>query len=233
MLARMVAEIAHADTGIDIHPGATIGRSFFIDHGTGVVIGETAIIGDRVRLYQMVTLGAKRFPPGENGELKKGLPRHPLIEDDVVIYAGATILGRITIGGIDHRRQRLAHAQRGARQQRDPGELGQRHARLRAGRLIVAPGASAGPRIGDSGSLDGHTRFGFRMRGFVDRHPRLFVLTGRASAPIPAFRIIATPRANGAQAAHDPADVHGRRSARALLGAQHDRLAPLRPGPAE
>ncbi|ANY17154.1 serine O-acetyltransferase EpsC [Bordetella pseudohinzii] len=98
MLARIVAEIAHADTGIDIHPGATIGRSFFIDHGTGVVIGETAIIGDRVRLYQMVTLGAKRFPPGENGELKKGLPRHPIIEDDVVIYAGATILGRITIG---------------------------------------------------------------------------------------------------------------------------------------
>ena len=98
MLARIVAEIAHAETGIDIHPGATIGASFFIDHGTGVVIGETAIIGDRVRLYQMVTLGAKRFPPGENGELKKGLPRHPIIEDEVVIYAGATILGRITIG---------------------------------------------------------------------------------------------------------------------------------------
>ncbi|HEY0296546.1 MAG TPA: serine O-acetyltransferase EpsC [Bordetella sp.] len=98
MLARIVAEIAHAETGIDIHPGATIGASCFIDHGTGVVIGETAIIGDRVRLYQMVTLGAKRFPPGENGELKKGLPRHPIIEDDVVIYAGATILGRITIG---------------------------------------------------------------------------------------------------------------------------------------
>jgi len=98
MLARIVAEIAHADTGIDIHPGATIGKSFFIDHGTGVVIGETAIIGDRVRLYQMVTLGAKRFPPGENGELIKGLPRHPIIEDDVVIYAGATILGRVTIG---------------------------------------------------------------------------------------------------------------------------------------
>jgi serine O-acetyltransferase len=98
MLARIVAEIAHADTGIDIHPGATIGKSFFIDHGTGVVIGETAIIGDRVRLYQMVTLGAKRFPPGENGELKKGLPRHPIIEDDVVIYSGATILGRVTIG---------------------------------------------------------------------------------------------------------------------------------------
>ncbi|OWT77568.1 MULTISPECIES: serine O-acetyltransferase EpsC [unclassified Achromobacter] len=98
LLARIVAEIAHADTGIDIHPGATIGRSFFIDHGTGVVIGETAIIGDRVRLYQMVTLGAKRFPPGENGELKKGLPRHPILEDDVVVYAGATILGRTTIG---------------------------------------------------------------------------------------------------------------------------------------
>ncbi|CAM3517556.1 serine O-acetyltransferase EpsC [Bordetella sputigena] len=98
LLARIVAEIAHADTGIDIHPAATIGRSFFIDHGTGVVIGETAVIGDRVRLYQMVTLGAKRFPPGENGELKKGLPRHPVLEDDVVVYAGATILGRITIG---------------------------------------------------------------------------------------------------------------------------------------
>jgi serine O-acetyltransferase len=98
MLARMVAEIAHADTGIDIHPGATIGQGFFIDHGTGVVIGETAIIGNRVRLYQMVTLGAKRFPPGENGALRKGLARHPVIEDDVVIYAGATILGRVTIG---------------------------------------------------------------------------------------------------------------------------------------
>ncbi len=98
MLGRIIAEIAHADTGIDIHPGATIGRSFFIDHGTGVVIGETAIIGERVRVYQNVTLGAKRFPPGENGELKKGLPRHPILEDDVVVYAGATILGRITIG---------------------------------------------------------------------------------------------------------------------------------------
>ena len=83
---------------VDIHPAARVGAGVFIDHGTGVVIGETAIIGDRVRLYQMVTLGAKRFPPGENGELKKGLARHPLIEDDVVIYAGATILGRVTIG---------------------------------------------------------------------------------------------------------------------------------------
>lgn len=98
LLARFINEIAHSATGIDIHPGAQIGRSFFIDHGTGVVIGETAIIGDRVRLYQMVTLGAKRFPPGQNGELKKGLPRHPIIEDDVVIYAGATILGRVVIG---------------------------------------------------------------------------------------------------------------------------------------
>ena len=133
MLARMVAEIAHADTGIDIHPGATIGRSFFIDHGTGVVIGETAIIGDRVR-HQMVTLGAKRFPPGENGELKKGLPRHPLIEDDVVIYAGATILGRITIGKGSTIGGNV-WLTRSAGQQRDPGEPGQRHARLRVGRL--------------------------------------------------------------------------------------------------
>jgi len=98
LVARIVAEIAHSDTGIDIHPGARIGPSFFIDHGTGVVIGETAIIGARVRLYQHVTLGAKSFPASENGELKKGLPRHPVIEDDVVIYAGATILGRVTVG---------------------------------------------------------------------------------------------------------------------------------------
>ena len=98
LLARMIAEIAHADTGIDIHPGARIGSRFFIDHGTGVVIGETAVIGDGVRLYQAVTLGAKRFPTDEQGNLIKGNDRHPIIEDDVVIYAGATILGRITIG---------------------------------------------------------------------------------------------------------------------------------------
>ncbi len=98
LLARMVAEIAHSATGIDIHPGATIGPSFFIDHGTGVVIGETTIIGERVRLYQTVTLGAKSFPADATGNLHKGLPRHPIVEDDVVIYAGATILGRITIG---------------------------------------------------------------------------------------------------------------------------------------
>lgn len=98
LIARIVAEIAHSITGIDIHPGAQIGRSFFIDHGTGVVIGETAVIGDRVRLYHGVTLGAKRFAVDEGGALVKGNARHPIVEDDVVIYAGATILGRITIG---------------------------------------------------------------------------------------------------------------------------------------
>jgi serine O-acetyltransferase len=98
LLARIIAEIAHSETGIDIHPGATIGPSFFIDHGTGVVIGETAVIGARVRLYQAVTLGAKSFPGDGSGGLQKGLPRHPVVEDDVVIYAGATILGRVTIG---------------------------------------------------------------------------------------------------------------------------------------
>jgi serine O-acetyltransferase len=98
MIARIIAELAHSETGIDIHPGAQIGSSFFIDHGTGVVIGETAIIGERVRIYQAVTLGAKRFNVGEDGVLEKGAPRHPILEDDVVVYAGATILGRITIG---------------------------------------------------------------------------------------------------------------------------------------
>jgi len=98
LIARIISEIAHSSTGIDIHPGATIGKSFFIDHGTGVVIGETAIIGNHVRLYQAVTLGAKRFPTDEHGHLIKGSPRHPILEDDVVIYAGATVLGRITIG---------------------------------------------------------------------------------------------------------------------------------------
>ncbi|KAG0189722.1 hypothetical protein DFQ28_003045 [Apophysomyces sp. BC1034] len=98
LLPRFIAEIGHSATGIDIHPGARIGSSFFIDHGTGVVIGETAIIGERVRLYQAVTLGARRFEDGEDGTLVKGNARHPVVEDDVVIYAGATILGRITIG---------------------------------------------------------------------------------------------------------------------------------------
>jgi serine O-acetyltransferase len=98
LLARIISELAHAATGIDIHPGAKIGAGFFIDHGTGVVIGETAVIGQRVRLYQAVTLGAKRFPTNADGTLQKGLPRHPIVEDDVVIYAGATVLGRITVG---------------------------------------------------------------------------------------------------------------------------------------
>jgi serine O-acetyltransferase len=98
LLARFINEIAHSLTGIDIHPGATIGPSFFIDHGTGVVIGETAIIGQHVRVYQAVTLGAKSFPAANDGTLVKGNARHPIVEDDVVIYAGATILGRVTIG---------------------------------------------------------------------------------------------------------------------------------------
>ncbi len=98
LVARIISEIAHSVTGIDIHPGAQIGAGFFIDHGTGVVIGETTVIGQRVRLYQAVTLGAKRFSVDENGALEKGAPRHPILEDEVVVYAGATILGRITIG---------------------------------------------------------------------------------------------------------------------------------------
>lgn len=98
LLPRLMTEIAHSATGIDIHPGATIGGSFFIDHGTGVVIGETAVLGERVRLYQNVTLGAKRFTENADGSLQKGVARHPLVEDDVVIYAGATVLGRVTIG---------------------------------------------------------------------------------------------------------------------------------------
>lgn len=98
LVARMIAEIAHSNTGIDIHPGAQIADSFFIDHGTGVVIGETAIIGRHVRLYQAVTLGAKRFDKDDKGMLVKGNARHPIVEDNVIIYAGATILGRITIG---------------------------------------------------------------------------------------------------------------------------------------
>jgi serine O-acetyltransferase len=98
LIPRIITEHAHSETGIDIHPGATIGERFFIDHGTGVVIGETSRIGDRVRIYQGVTLGAKSFPVDEKGVPLKGIDRHPIVEDDVVIYAGATILGRITIG---------------------------------------------------------------------------------------------------------------------------------------
>jgi serine O-acetyltransferase len=98
LIARIVAELAHGDTGIDIHPGARIGSHFFIDHGTGVVIGETAVIGNNVRIYQAVTLGAKRFSSDADGNLHKGGARHPIVEDDVVIYAGATVLGRVTVG---------------------------------------------------------------------------------------------------------------------------------------
>ncbi len=98
LIPRIITEHAHTVTGIDIHPGARIGEKFFIDHGTGVVIGETSVIGDRVRLYQGVTLGAKSFPLDEHGNPIKGIDRHPVVEDDVVIYAGATILGRNVIG---------------------------------------------------------------------------------------------------------------------------------------
>jgi serine O-acetyltransferase len=98
LIPRMISEISHGATGIDIHPGAAIGGSFFIDHGTGIVIGETCRIGARVRLYQGVTLGAKSFGLDAQGRAVKGAARHPVVEDDVVIYAGATILGRVTIG---------------------------------------------------------------------------------------------------------------------------------------
>ncbi|HTP50201.1 MAG TPA: serine acetyltransferase [Anaeromyxobacteraceae bacterium] len=98
LIPRIITEYAHTLTGIDIHPGARIGERFFIDHGTGVVVGETSIIGSRVRIYQGVTLGAKSFPLDEHGNPIKGVDRHPVVEDEVVIYSGATILGRIVIG---------------------------------------------------------------------------------------------------------------------------------------
>ncbi len=98
LIPRIITEMAHSETGIDIHPGASIGRYFTIDHGTGVVIGATCIIGDNVKLYQGVTLGAKSFTFDKNGNPVKGIPRHPIIGDNVVIYANATVLGRITIG---------------------------------------------------------------------------------------------------------------------------------------
>lgn len=98
LIPRIISEMGHSETGIDIHPGATIGESFTIDHGTGVVIGSTCIIGNNVKLYQGVTLGAKSFPLDEDGNPIKGIPRHPIVEDNVIIYAQATILGRIRIG---------------------------------------------------------------------------------------------------------------------------------------
>lgn len=97
-LPRIITEMAHSETGIDIHPGARIGEHFMIDHGTGVVIGETCVIGDNVKLYQGVTLGAKSFPLDAAGNPIKGIPRHPILEDDVIVYSNATILGRVTIG---------------------------------------------------------------------------------------------------------------------------------------
>lgn len=98
LIPRIITEMAHSETGIDIHPGAQIGKYFTIDHGTGVVIGATCVIGNNVKLYQGVTLGAKSFPLDENGNPIKGIARHPVLEDDVVIYSNATILGRIVIG---------------------------------------------------------------------------------------------------------------------------------------
>jgi serine O-acetyltransferase len=98
LIPRIMAEYAHSRTGIDIHPGARIGSKFFIDHGTGVVIGETAVIGDNVKLYQGVTLGALSFPKDERGQIIRNRKRHPTLEDDVTVYAEATILGDITIG---------------------------------------------------------------------------------------------------------------------------------------
>ncbi len=98
LIPRIITEMAHSETGIDIHPGATIGDHFTIDHGTGVVIGATCIIGNHVKLYQGVTLGAKSFPLDEEGHPIKGIPRHPILEDNVIVYANSTILGRITIG---------------------------------------------------------------------------------------------------------------------------------------
>lgn len=98
LLPRIISEIAHSETGIDIHPAARIGESFFIDHGTGVVIGATCIIGSRVKLYQGVTLGAKSFPKADDGSLIKGIERHPIIRDNVIVYSNTTLLGRINIG---------------------------------------------------------------------------------------------------------------------------------------
>lgn len=97
LIPRIITEMAHSETGIDIHPAATIGHHFTIDHGTGVVIGATCIIGNNVKLYQGVTLGAKSFPLDENGNPIKGIPRHPILEDDVIVYSNATVLGRITL----------------------------------------------------------------------------------------------------------------------------------------
>ena len=97
LIPRIITEMAHSETGIDIHPGAQIGHHFTIDHGTGVVIGDTCIIGNYVKLYQGVTLGARSFTLDENGNPVKGIPRHPILEDNVIVYSNATVLGRITL----------------------------------------------------------------------------------------------------------------------------------------
>ena len=98
LIPRIISELAHSETGIDIHPGAQIGDYFTIDHGTGIVIGETCIIGNHVKLYQGVTLGAKSFPVDDAGNPIKGIPRHPILQDNVIVYSTSTILGRVTIG---------------------------------------------------------------------------------------------------------------------------------------
>jgi len=98
LIPRIIAEMAHSETGIDIHPGATIGEYFTIDHGTGVVIGETSVVGTNVKLYQGVTLGAKSFPLDENGNPIKGIDRHPKIGNNVIVYSNSTILGNIKVG---------------------------------------------------------------------------------------------------------------------------------------
>ena len=98
LIPRIITEMAHSETGIDIHPGACIGSHFTIDHGTGVVIGATSILGNNVKLYQGVTLGARSFPLDANGKPIKNIPRHPILEDNVIVYSNATILGRITVG---------------------------------------------------------------------------------------------------------------------------------------
>lgn len=98
LIPRIISELAHSETGIDIHPGAQIGDYFTIDHGTGIVIGETCIIGNHVKIYQGVTLGAKSFPVDDAGNPIKGIPRHPIIQDNVIVYSNSTILGRVTIG---------------------------------------------------------------------------------------------------------------------------------------
>lgn len=97
-IPRMISELAHSETGIDIHPGASIGHSFSIDHGTGTVIGETSIIGNHVRIFQGVSLAGEKLPPDENGFTVRNVPRHPIVEDEVTIYSNATIIGRVRIG---------------------------------------------------------------------------------------------------------------------------------------